>query len=217
MTIRSYSLRGEQADLGLFMSSGFIDQGNGALTGTLTLLLTATDNKSHTVAVNGLVTGLNPEVMPIISQDTETLNAFGTGEITLDGSATISLAGTAPDGITPITVTMTGSVMQNPIVYDTPANALGNGLDVLNGITINEPCALADQLRAARLRLIAGEAAIRVEFGDKNIWLKPANLTALTAEIAKLDAQCAAMGGTNSFVGTPTPRSRRLLRINPYS
>ena len=72
----------------------------------------------------------------------------------------------------------------------------------VDAIDINDPCAVLVYLRKVRLRLVAGEAEVRTRFGDDEVVFRSAKLNELDAEIIRLDAECAALGGR-------TPKNRR--------
>lgn len=80
-------------------------------------------------------------------------------------------------------------------------------MDVID-VDWNDPCATAKALREARLRLISGGLPQRISHTSsettRDITYSAPNLDALENEIARAEAECAALTG-----GTITPRNRR--------
>ncbi|MBZ0217791.1 MAG: hypothetical protein K8F25_14630 [Fimbriimonadaceae bacterium] len=213
--IRSIKASGEQSGVGAFYLSGFIAITDNTLTGTLLLIDESGDH--HTTAITGTVSGSDPETLTTTATDAATLDANGTGTIDSGGAVALTLSGTAPDATTSITAALTGGAEEHIVLYETPAlDGDPNGLDVIDSVAINEPCLLADKLRVVRTQFISGQLASRVEHDGRSLYFSAAKLTELTAEIARLDALCAAQGGTNSQTDLPTVRTRRQIRINPY-
>lgn len=211
MNLRSINLRTE-APQGAFLLSGVINE-TGVLAGSLSFFEKGTAS-SVTVAVAGVITGTNPEDLPIVSQDTVKLGIGGSAQIQTDGSTTASLTGTLPNGDALTSTTLTGTTESYPVHYRDPQLS-AEGLEVLNGITTDQPCLLLQQLRAAKLRLISGQAESRVEFEGRTLYFHPANLSELDKEITKYAGLCVASGGTDLEAETPT-RTRRQIRFNPY-
>ena len=215
---RQISLTGEQTGLGWFQLSGIINEASGVLSGTLTLI-SGEDNSVATETITGTISAIGavPEdlhIAPIAA--TPTMAVGGSAQIATDGNTALNLAGTAPDGVTLVAVTLNGTATPYVVQFETPQ--IGeSGLEVINGVTVNEPCALADQLRAVRLQLIAGQSVSRTEFNGRSLYFHRASLEELTKEIARLDAQCAAASGITSTTPDLTRRTRRQIRINPYS
>lgn len=77
---------------------------------------------------------------------------------------------------------------------------------------IEDPCALAKELRLARLRLIAGEAETLVRFDKDEVRYSAARLAELDTAIREAEDACAAQQGV-------TIRRRRFaktMRHRPY-
>ena len=218
MNLRDIRLTAEQVGLGYFTLSGVIVEATGVFTGTITLIESA-DGTVTTEAATGIIAaiGASPESLPTtLVSTTPAFTVTGSATIATDGTTTLDLAGLAPDGTTAIAVTLNGTTTAFPVMYETPQSA-ESGLEVINGVTVNESCALADQLRAVRLQLIAGQAVSRTEFGGRSLYFQKADLAELTKEIEKLDAQCAVASGTTTTTPDLTTRTRRQIRMNPYN
>jgi hypothetical protein len=217
MNLRNISLTGEQSSEGFFFTlQGIIQEATGLFTGTITLI--EADGTVTTEPMTGTIPaiGANPETLPVApASATPALAVLGSVTIQPDGSAALSLTGLAPDAITAVASVMTGSATAYPVQFETPQLA-GGGLEVLNGATINEPCALADQLEVARLQLISGQQVTRTEFSGRSLYFKAGDLSELNLAIAKYRALCAGTTSTPVAVD-PASRTRRQIRINPWS
>lgn len=62
-------------------------------------------------------------------------------------------------------------------------------------VDINDPCAVATELRKVELILATGGGVIRARFGDDDVQFSSASLAALRDLIVRYDSQCAAKSG----------------------
>lgn len=74
----------------------------------------------------------------------------------------------------------------------------------------SDPCAEAEDLRAARRDLVTGQAVRDVRFGEDQVSYTKADLPALDRLIADAERRCAAAQGR------PQRRAARGVRFRPY-
>lgn len=63
-------------------------------------------------------------------------------------------------------------------------------------VSIDDPCAVLEQLKIARLKVVLGEAVSMSRFGEDEVRFTEANLKGLDAAIADFENQCALKQGT---------------------
>lgn len=68
---------------------------------------------------------------------------------------------------------------------------------VINGVTvdINDPCAVATELRKAELIILTGGGVVRARFGDDDVQFSAASLSSLRGAISRYEDACAAKSG----------------------
>ena len=74
----------------------------------------------------------------------------------------------------------------------------------LDGVDLDDPCALLRALKAARLRLATGALTVSVKSGDEEVSFSKADPVRLDRAIAEAERACAIASGQ-------TPRRRRFL------
>lgn len=214
MANRNFQMGGSTAAYN-FTAVGFIDDGSGAVVGIMSLIDAAGSGGPVTVQINGTVTGTTgAETIAFASIDTAKLDLSVSGSIgSAAGTITASVTGTYGGAISMIA---TGTANDRLVHHGTAQHDHDeSGMTVLGGVSVNDPCALAQKLRAVRLELIAGQGIARTEVAGRSVYFTAGNLAALEKEIARLDSECAAASGTTLKPST-TPRTRRAIRFNPY-
>ena len=68
---------------------------------------------------------------------------------------------------------------------------------IINGVTvdINDPCAVATELRKAELMLATGGGVVRARFGEDDVQFSAGSMTALRDMIARYERLCAVKNG----------------------
>jgi hypothetical protein len=68
---------------------------------------------------------------------------------------------------------------------------------VINGVTVDmdDPCAVAKELRKAELILVSGGGVIRTRFGNDEVQWSTTNLGSLRELISRYDRECLATNG----------------------
>ena len=67
--------------------------------------------------------------------------------------------------------------------------------DTLFGGDNYDPCEALKAIRPAYMRLIAGDAAQKIVFRERDLWLYKGDADALKAMLAQLESECAAKNG----------------------
>lgn len=73
-------------------------------------------------------------------------------------------------------------------------------------VSASDPCAIAAQLKIVKLRIVAGESVAMTRFDQDEVRFTPASLSALNAEIANYERECALSVGA-----APRRRARTAL------
>ena len=75
------------------------------------------------------------------------------------------------------------------------------GTSVFKDVDRSNPCALLEVMEATFDRLLAGEVAVQVRFGDEEVRYQPSDIPALRVRIEELRSQCAAQRAGGRRIG----------------
>ncbi len=210
MTSRNFEISGSDGAAITIMTSGWISD-DGTVTGHVTKIDSDT-LAVDTASITGTVTGSAPETLAFASiAATLDLSFSGviadvgvvTGDFTLDGVTTVAGSGASNNRV----VTFAATAQHE--LDEAGVTALG--------VPAADPCAMLAVLRKARWELLSGQAVSRVTApGGRDVTFQKGDLSELAKEIARLEVECRAANGDAAVTPSNTPRTRRLLRTNPY-